>query len=332
MPRLRHLDLKVIGPDERILSLPTVLKDASSLSEEEEKEDDGSRDEYRERILNRKKVTLSSCNQDAVDSFSESVVRTAGSWNASGGDPSSVDDTKSVKANGASGTYGERVVTSISPVSASASQNSSSTVRSVSIPIPQTEIAGANRRTACPSNDSITSRRSWSGRGSDDGAEGGSDSTEVLRQRLNSITTGLLSVTHTFSQPTDIDHMGSQSQTTFSAENPEVGTGPIEIRAALSKSFNMPGGGYDATQRKQRRVILAEGEGWKWPYSMTDRASLGWLREVTEVSIRHISVAGIRSQILEHTAYLPAVSVIQLLDNNIITLTQVCNVNICATS
>jgi hypothetical protein len=91
---------------------------------------------------------------------------------------------------------------------------------------------------------------------------------------------------------------------------------------------NLKTGGRKTKGHEGRRVILAEGEEWRWQWDSAEcgddrEGTIAWLAGVTEVTVRHMSVPRALSEVSVHAHRLPSVSTLQLVDNGITTLPQV---------
>lgn len=88
-------------------------------------------------------------------------------------------------------------------------------------------------------------------------------------------------------------------------------------------------GGRTKNRSEGRRTILAEREEWSWQWDSAecggDREEISaYLAGVTEITVRHMSVPRALSEVSVHAHCLPSVTDLQLIDNGITTLPQVC--------
>ena len=304
MPKLKHLDLQPIGHEERAPSLPIALggdlyDKTSNLLEVSRKKEKNMKNGYKDNILNSRKPTPSGCNLGVDNLLSNFGIVTTDGWGGVDGSASFGENTISQNMHGRPAVS---ILTSASP------PTYSSALQSYSAPLNHSE------STACPSMDSTVCRRSLTGQNNGSGTRMGSDSHHILSTAITSLL---------LDRNTTGQHIGRQSQHC-------TGTTTREVEKSTTGNT---GEWHDGAQgdEMRARAIRAEGDEWKWPYSLADSTTLAWLRGVSEMSIRHMCASVIRSNISEYMVYLPSLSILQLLDNNFITLTQVLQTNILVT-
>ena len=304
MPKLKYLDLQPIGHEERAPSLPIALggdlyDKTSNILEVSRKKEKNMENGYKDNILNCRKPTPSGCNSGVDNLLSNFGIVTTDEWGAVDRSARFGENTISQNMHGPPAVS---ILTSASPPTYSSALQSYSA------------LVNHSESTACPSMDSTVPRRSLTGQNYGSGTRIGSDSHHIL----STATTSLLLDRNTTDQ-----QIGRQSQHF-------TGTTTREVEKSTT---GHTGKWYDGAQgdEMRARAIRAEGDEWKWPYSLADSTTLAWLRGVSEMSIRHMCASVIRSNISEYMVYLPSLSILQLLDNNFITLTQVLQTNILVT-